>query len=96
MIEPKLKAKNCKLWTAVSTWLGLVSRVYATQIRTTSRKDRELCMKLCARSDDDLDRLKFKCLPIEHRHTKRVTMKRVTIRYGTHFHMVLPTFSVQG
>ena len=46
MIESKLKAKNCKLSTAVSTWLGLVSIVYATQNRTTSRKDGELSMKL--------------------------------------------------
>ena len=37
MIEPKLKAKNCKLWTAVSTWLGRVRRVYATQNRITSQ-----------------------------------------------------------
>ena len=78
MIESKLKAKNCKLRTAVSTWLGLVSRVCATQNRTTSRKDCELSMKLCARGDGDPDRLKSKCLPIEHRHTKRVTMTQKT------------------
>ena len=73
MIESKLKAKNCKLWTAVSTCLGLVSRVYATQ-KSTSRKDRKLSMKLCAPGDDVPDGLEFKYLPIEHRHTKRVTM----------------------
>ena len=60
------ESQKCKLWTAVSTWFGLVSRVYATQNKTTSRKDRELSMKLCARGDDDPDGLKFKYLPIEH------------------------------
>ena len=32
------KSQKCKRWTAVSTWLGLVSRVFAAQNRATSTR----------------------------------------------------------
>ena len=77
MIESKLKAKNAN--SAVSTWLGLVSRVYHAQNRTTNT--RTVVYKLCARGDADPDGLKFSCTPIDHCHTERVTMTQETTEF---------------
>ena len=77
MIESKLKVKNCKLGTAVSTWLGLISRVYAAQNRTTSVKT--VVYKVLA-GNDDPSGLKFESPPIDNsRVTIVVSIRKVRI-----------------
>ena len=51
---------------------GWVSSAECMPHRIGQPTQGQLSIKLCARGDDD--GLKFKCLPIEHRHTERVTM----------------------